>query len=212
MKTQEYVYEHKPKPREYMLALAYNMCYVKLLDFRDKPYASLALWFIKNEAELKDDDIPYPSINGIALEFGTDSKKITKWLKDIYDDIITLNQAQKNKFLGTGQIMCNLTFRYLGAATSFNLGLSVIPATGAHFEFNFIHPMIGRTGYFVSKIYHYLENGSHRVHIILEDEEPFLYYQLLKEKAYLENRISYAEYLGLHAVNNRNLTNQDIKL
>ena len=92
MRTHDYVYEHKPLPKDFLIALIYNVCYIKLLDTQRKPYQELAEWFIKNEPNFLDDDKPMPSIKNIADEFATDYKKITKWIKDIYADIIELNQ------------------------------------------------------------------------------------------------------------------------
>jgi hypothetical protein len=214
MKTKKYVYEHKAKPGEYLLALSYNIRYILLLNKQDKVYCPLVDWLINNELRLTDDEIDLPSIVNIAKEFGTDYHKITKWFKAIYNDIVDLNQKKPENFVLDGQILCELHFHAMGANTQFSVGLNVLPHKGDSISFDFINPLLGRWGYYVSDFYHTIENGKQKVHINLDDNEKenLLYYQIMKERAYLDGIITHEEFLGLKlSKSTRNITYQDIR-
>jgi hypothetical protein len=196
MKEKTIKYEHKASTKEYLVALAYCPFFSRLLNPEDKPYQKLYNWLRANETNLSDEDKALPSIKEIALELKTDSTKISKQLKLIYQDVHLLNEKSPELFKKEGQKLCSLSFNYLDCHAQFNLGLDIIPRIGEAFHFWFIKPINGGTSFHVNDIVHSYDKGTHETWIYLSAETPNGYLQLLKEKAYLNRDISFMELLS----------------
>jgi hypothetical protein len=197
MKEKTFKYEHKASTKEYLVALAYTPFFTKLLNPENKSYHQLFEWLIANASSLSDEDKSLPSIKEIAAELKTDSSKISKNLKLIYQDIHSLNEKSPDVFKKEGQKLCYLSFNYLGSYAQFNLGLDVIPRIGEAFHFWFVKPINGGTSFHVNDVVHSYDKGVHETWIYLSNEYPNGYLQLLKEKAYLHHDISFSELISV---------------
>jgi hypothetical protein len=195
MKKKEIPFDPNPSAKDHLLALAHSPIYTKLLDATGKSYQLIHNWLLENEKRLMDNNSSLPSIKEIAKETLIAITKVPKYLNDIYTDILQLNTDQPYKFVGDSQTLCYMTFEYLGLYTSFNLGLSVIPRVGEHFEIRFMKPKSGGGYFVVQRIYNEIENGKQTISISMTTEQPIQYLQLLKDKAYLNKWISHMEYL-----------------
>jgi hypothetical protein len=193
MRKQKHVYEHKSSAKEYLLALASFPNYLKLLPTENKPYGQLIFWLISISDQIDDNNFSLPTMKDLAKEFKVDASKITKQLKMIYEDIIDLNHNQPNLFKGENQIQCCLSFNYLGAKEYFNTGLDSLPTIGNYFQFYFMRPRLGGTGFYANQIYHDLYSTGHSITISFNCRSENMYLSLLKEKALLHRRISFSE-------------------
>lgn len=194
MKKKKLKYEHKASARDYLIALAYHSNFTHLLEKSNKPYMSLVDWLLEKEEFLKDDSSSFPSIKQISVETGISSGKIAKYLKAIYEDILSLNDEKPGLFKKEGQILCGLSFNYLGNYHLFNAGLDAVPRVGDYFTFLFIEPQVGGRGFHVTRVFHNLDYDGQQITIGLSSGSPNLYLKLLKEKAYLHREISFNEY------------------
>lgn len=193
MKKKEIVYEHQASSKDNLVALVYYPWYTKLLNPEGRPYEKFHQWLIDNEKVLEDEDRILPTIKEISKNIGLDSAKTAKHIKMVYDDILELNQMEPEKFVKPNQIKCYLSFEYHRTFASFNLGLNVIPRFNECFDFHFIKPKIGFSSYYVKRIDHSVENSEHVVQVYMTCGFPNLYFELLKEKAYLFHDISLEE-------------------
>lgn len=195
-RKKEVKYEPTPSAKDYLIALSEFPSYVRLLDSTNKSYEKLLLWVLENEKRLLNEDLPFPSMKEVGTESQVEYSKIAKHLKAIYDDVLLLNTNFPDKFVEGNQKLCSLTFEYLGNYSRFNLGFDVVPKVGEHVHFAFIKPNSGGDYFVVHSIYHSMENGKQDITIYLGVKDPILYLQLLKEKAYLNRRISSMDYIG----------------
>jgi hypothetical protein len=188
------IIEHRAKTKEYLIALFINTNFVKLLNDKNKPYQKVCQWLIDNEEKVKV--LHYvPTVKEVSQSTQLRVEKVTQFLKDIYNDILLLNENEPEKFGDQGDIICNLHLTYLNSFAYFSVCLKQIPRVGDQFDFNFIIPKIGGNYFFVNRVYHEFENNRHTVTIILSNDEPFLYIELLKQKEYLRKWISFDEFI-----------------
>ncbi len=191
----EWVYLHKATTNEYLVALAYHPTFIKLLNLSGKNYEKVVDWFKENEEAFKDEDYRLPSIKELSEHINLDRAKLSKYLKDIYEDILTLNEKEPKLFMNEGQILCDLTFTYLNSYAFFNIGLDVIPRIDDCLSFNFIRPKNGGWLFYVKEVRHQLDGAKHSISVSLTSEYPNKYFRLLKEKAYLHHYIDFKEFL-----------------
>ena len=191
----KYVFEYKASTNDYLLALAYHSSFSRLLFPTSKNYRIVLDWLISNEEFLKNEDNSLPSIKELSQYLNLDRTKLSKYLKEIYDDIFALNETQPNLFMKEGQYLCHLTFSYLNCRAYFSIGLDVIPRIDDCLNFNFIKPQNSGSMFYVDKVYHELDGVNHSISISLNSDYPNKYFKLLKEKAYLHHYISFHEFL-----------------
>jgi hypothetical protein len=189
-------YQHKASTRDYLISLAYFPNFIKLLDTNNKSYKALADWLVTNGKFIRNDEIKLPTIKEISSLLGIDQTKLTKYFKLIYDDIFELNLSQPHLFKREGQILCYMSFTYFEQCCTFSIGMDAVPRIGEHLEFFFIRAKLGCSGYYIHNLYHDIECTGHSVMISFSAEAPNNYFNLLKEKAYLNNAISFRDLIN----------------
>jgi len=194
MKSSPFKNTFKPSSKSYLTALVSNLSYVELLSLKGKPYEKLAQWLIKNENEYETAYLP--SIREIAKSLDTNDQKIARQVKAIYKDIIELNNFTPEKFVKEGQHLCYISFDMMNDNAFFGLGLEVIPRAGESFFFNFMLPVLDSERFTVKNVSYEIDNGKLWINVYMRSENPNLYLQLLKEKAFLRGDISWEDYLS----------------
>lgn len=189
-------FQHKASTKDYLIALAYYPNFVKLLDTSNKPYKELVNWLLENEKSVLKDELSIPTIKDLSATLGMESSKVNKYLKLIFDDIFELNLRQPHLFKREGQILCYLSFNYFEQYCTFSIGMDAVPRIGEHLEFFFIKAKLGCSGYYIRNVYHDIECTGHSVIIGFSPEVPNNYFNLLKEKAYLNNAISFRDLIN----------------
>lgn len=180
--------------KEYLMALYTNINFVKLLNSEGRPYSKVFKWLIENDTQEKEEERRPLSIKEIAAITQLQPSKVTQHIKDIYNDILLLNVDMPEKFAEKDSVICNLYFNYLGRRASFSLGLRTIPRKDESFHFSFINPIMGGDAFYIKNVDHIISNNRQTVSIRLTHEEPFLYLELLKQKMYLKDWLSYEDY------------------
>lgn len=193
MKKNKIKYEHKAATKDYLRAIINFPKFGKLLIDQDKTYHKLLEFLIQNEIHFNHEDTPWPTIKELSLNLGISASRLTSQVREIYEDILSLNSDHPKKFVNEGEIQCYLSFKYFDSYQGFNLGLKMVPRKGERFHFGFIEPKIGCSLYHVANIYHDWENGGHTITINFTTEYPNQYLNLIKEKAYLRGEISFWE-------------------
>lgn len=193
--TKKEIKEYSGRTKDYLLALTDYPCFTQQLPLENKPYAKLANWLLENEMNLRGENRRIPTAAEIAKQCNTEASKTTQQIRMIYQDIVELNWNEPRKFIKKDQKMCCLRFNYLNRYASFYIGLKEIPRVGESFEFWFVLPKTGGRYFYVKNIGHEIKNDEQLITISLTAEQPYLYLQLLKEKAYLNRQISLEEYL-----------------
>jgi hypothetical protein len=196
MKKEIFKQQYKASTKEYLVALALCPQFTRLLNPDNKPFQQVHEWLLKNEISLADENRKLPSIKEIALELKTDSTKISKQIKLIYQEIHLINEEYPESFKKEGQKLCFLSFNYLDSYTHFNIGLDIIPRIGEVFHFCFIKPINGGTNFYVNDVVYFCDKGFPETWVYLSHEYPNAYLQILKEKAYLHRDISFPELLS----------------
>lgn len=190
-------YQHKAKSRDYLIALTDNPGYCRLLQQKGKPYQRLLEWIIEYGEIPESDDKLFPEMKKVSEVIGVEYSKVAKQLKQIYDDIYSLNDTNPSLFVNEGQRSYEVFFEYHGSYGFFNIGLNHAPRSGERFIFPFIKPKVGSDYFWIRDVQNQINNGKHTLYIRLASEEPNLYRQLLKEKAYLNRQLSWDEYHGV---------------
>lgn len=122
------------------------------------------------------------SVRNIASDTGVKSTDVAKWISQIYDDLISLNQEEPELFK-EADIRHDIYFKYYENKASFTLWLPQTPREYEGFTFYFIKAATGTDYYWVREVRHYIENGEYRVHLTLDGEELNKYRELLVDKA-----------------------------
>jgi hypothetical protein len=183
-------FKHKGTGREYFYALYDFISYMKIINSKGKPYEMLYKWLIEFEKQFDEENEEWPTLKHIATEIQIDTQKVTKYLKEIYNEICEFNKNNPEVFVKLNQILCYLSFKYYEQSAYFNIGLEVIPRKGDYFSYYFIQPTLGHHYFYVDSISHNIENSKHKIRIKLVSEKSKLYTELLKEKAVFQNFIS----------------------
>lgn len=194
MSSSKTIAEYQGSTKEYLVALFTNINFVKLLNYESKPYKKVCQWLITNQERTKKNNYVL-TVKEISDTIQFKPTTVTQHIKDIYNDILLLNENEPEKFAENGTVISYLHFNYLGRGASFSLGLIAIPRIGDYFDFHFIVPKTGGNYFFVNSVSHIIENNKQFISISLSNQEPFLYLELLKQKEYLKRWISHDEFL-----------------
>ncbi|MBS1917914.1 MAG: hypothetical protein JST87_16715 [Bacteroidetes bacterium] len=130
-----------------------------------KSYDSFLKWLIEvnyfNEREEKI------TIKEIATAFKLETVKVTKWLHEIYEDLLDLNYESPQLFTDNKiEVACH--FSYYDSSAIINLGLNIIPRVYEYFHFYFVKAKIGTNCFWVSDIHHEMNNDSIKTNIWLD--------------------------------------------
>src|SRR6187397_2219850 len=133
---------HKPSTLEIFRCLRLAPIYsqVVIKHANEKPYLSFLNWLLDNNFfESADEKI---TIKKLATEFNCNSAKVTKWISEIYEDILDLNYESPELFQNQLNKVC-LIFRYFDNSCSFWVSLPSIPREYETVDFPFIKAKIG---------------------------------------------------------------------
>jgi len=185
--------------KECLIAMGYYPNFIKMINPENKPYEKLHQWLLENEKGFDDNNWSLPSLKELSKILSIDNGKIARYINMLYNDIFLLNTQEPEKFKKDGQILCDLSFKYVYDNYSyFTLGLDYVPRIGEIFDFYFINPIMGCSSYYVKDVSHYYYSNGHTIRIKLLYGHPNQYLQLLREKAYLKRYISFHDYYSEH--------------
>lgn len=172
---------HQSDTKEYFMCLSSMPAWSEVLvDNTDKPYKSFLMFLLeKNFYDYRQERL---MIKQIVADYGSDTSKITKWLKQIYEDIVELN-FDKPELFKTDGIKHTLYCKYYDSHFSFTTWLMATPRIYEDFEFRFAQSTTGTSNFYVEKIKHSLEENEHNISIWLKGGFVNKYRELLYDRA-----------------------------
>lgn len=181
---------HEPSTHEIFYCLSEMPSYSKILASQssDKPFIDFLLWLIeKGFYSDREDKIP---IKKIASDFKSDAPKVTKWIKEIYEAIFTLNSDKPGLFQGDGVKLC-MYIRNYDDRCSFHTSLSVLPREFESVNFPFVKAKVGTDRFWVKKVVHEIEKDSATVTLWLDGSTLNKYREFALDKALFQGHIHF---------------------
>lgn len=177
--------------KEYFMSIAAMPKWCKILiENIDKPYNSFVQFLLeKNFYNEREERL---ILKNIAAESGVDISKVTKWLKQIYEDIIELN-SEKPELFKTEGVQHILYCRRHDSSISISVWLLNTPRLFETFEFDFANARTGSRYFFVEKVEHTLYNHEHTITVFLRDGFANKYRELLVDRAEFYGVINFTE-------------------
>lgn len=174
---------HQSDTKEYFLSISSmpKWCEILIANI-DKPYNEFVSFLLSKN--FYNDNYERIVIKNIATDAGIETSKISKWLPQIYEDIIELNNEQPELFSSNGirhEICCRRHDSYCNV----NVWLLCTPRLYESFEFDFASSRTGSRYYYVEKVSHTMYNNEHIISIELHDGFVNKYRELLVDRAEL---------------------------
>lgn len=188
---------HQASTSEYLLCLRQMPEWSKLLleENNGKKYNALLKLFIENNFWVNEEKIV---IKSIAEKSGNSSGNVSKWIKEIYLDILDLNECKPELFYKQAEIPVNLYINNYDNYTSFNVSLNLIPRMYESFYFHFIQAKIGTDMFFVTDVTHNITENGKSITINLKGGMYNLYREFSVAKALYEGKINYLQQFELY--------------
>lgn len=128
-------------------------------------------------------------MKSVAAKFNSDPTKISKWIRQIYEEIFELNYDNPEPFQRSG-IKVTLHLTNYDNFGSFDTCLPVMPRENEAFISRFFNAKVGTNYFWVDKIDHYFENDQMKTTLHLKGGFVNKYRKLLTDRALFEERLS----------------------
>lgn len=138
-------------------------------------------------------DVEKISIKKIAELSGYPSIKISKWLREIYNDILELNELKPQLFCFSGDVQVQFQFKYFDNYGSFTTSLAVTPRIYETVDFFFIKAEIGSSSFWVKDVRHIIGEDKKYVLVILSGISLNIYREFALSKALFEGTINFMD-------------------
>lgn len=155
-----------------------------------KAYNKFLKWILEKQYFKNEEKI---SIKKIAEISGYSSIKISKWLREIYEDILKLNELQPKLYCLPGNVQVEFHFKYFDNHGSFTTSLAAIPRIYETVDFFFIKAKIGSSSFWVKDVRHILGEDKTYVLIILSGTSLNIYREFALSKALFEGTINFMD-------------------
>ena len=177
---EKYIYQAK--------AIEYLHCLQDMTHWRkivadqlpDKPYTEFLKILNSNECFRNEQNF---TLKMLAEKSGIQSPKVTKWLKEIYEDIITLNNYKPALFCEPNGLSIDFYFYYRGNGVYLRLSLPVLPRVNESFDFYFLKASFGIGNFWVKEVSYEIGENSNRLVVTLEAGYVNKYRELILDKA-----------------------------
>ena len=151
-----------------------------------KAYNEFLKWILQQNFFKSDEKISVKKISELS---GYPTVKISKWLREIYESILELNELQPQLFSFSDNVSVELYFRYFDSYCSIKTSLPVVPRLHESFEFFFIKAKLGFTTFWVKDVRHIISENETSVVINLEGGFFNIYREFALSKALFEGAI-----------------------
>lgn len=133
------------------------------------------------------------TVKQIALYTYEKETKVTKWVHEIYEDILALLYDKPAPFKTTGTILTTLNMKRFDSYCSIKVYLPVVPKKWETFSFDFAKAKTGTYMYQVKNVTHEISNDAYEVTLELSGELENEYREMLLNKALFYNRIGFMD-------------------
>lgn len=183
---------HQPSTHDIFLSLSTMPSYSKILleNTEGKPYVNLLKGLL--DVDFYSSINEKTTIKKISTDFSTDAAKVTKWIAQVYEDILTLNTERPELFQKEGHKV-TLIFRFYDNSCMFYTGMNAIPREFERLSFYFVNAKVGSSSYWVKRVEHQIEKGQQEISIWLEAGSPNKYRDFALDKALFQGRIGFMD-------------------
>ena len=183
---------HEPSTHEIFICLCGMPIYSKILveQMPDKPYSEFLRWVIgKNFFNERTEKI---LIKKIASDFKADTAKVTKWIKEIYEEIFELNFNKPELFQNEG-IKVSLLMKHHDNSCNIDTSMPVLPREFELIRFPFVKAKIGTEYFWVKRVEHEIVENNTTITLWLEGGFLNKYRELALDKAIFQGRIHFMD-------------------
>lgn len=181
---------HKASTLEKLSCISHYSSWVKLLLGNRKKYSDFIHKMVDRNFYRLEDDVR--SIKNIAEELGFKSTDVTKWISEIYCDILKLNEDEPHLFQTPG-IKHSCFFRHYDNTAAFTLWLPQSPKKYEQFNFYFLKAQTGTGHFWVREIEHEIEDGEYSVSLILDGKLLNTYREKLVQKGLFDGILHFTD-------------------
>ncbi len=183
---------HQATTLEYLYCLADMPKWSQVLRDYDstKSYTEFLKWIIEKQYFKDDEKI---SIKKIAELSGYPTAKISRWLREIYEGILELNEIQPQLFCYAGNANVEFYFKYFDSYCSFKTTLPALPQIHESFDFFFIKAKISISSFWVKDVRHII--GEDRACVLINLHGGFvnIYREFALSKALFEGTMGFMD-------------------
>ena len=155
-----------------------------------KSYNDFLKWILQQQFFTTDEKI---SIKKISEQSGYPSAKISKWLREIYEDIFELNELQPQLFCLAGNVEVEFYFKYFDSYCSFKTSLPALPRLHESFDFFFVKAKMDTSSFWVKDVRHIIGEDKTYVLINLHGGLVNVYREFALSKALFEGTINFRD-------------------
>lgn len=183
---------HQPSTHELFMCLASMPSYSKiLLEFNDsKSYCNFLKWLL--QVNFYKDINERTTIKKIAADFKIDSPRVTKWINEIYEDILTLNFDHPELFQKDG-IKLKFYMKYYDNYCTFYSAMPVVPREFETVNLLFFKGKVGEDHFWVKKVEHQMEEDTVEITVWLEVGFHNKYREFALDKALFQEEIGFMD-------------------
>lgn len=162
-----------------------------LLSQSSKPYLTFLQWLVDcNFLQGREEKI---QMQALSKEFGqANTSKITKWLKEIYEDILDLNFNKPELFV-EGGIKQEYYIQKYDNSVNLTMWLPNVPRKYESFEIPFLRGKFGSDYFWVTQVNHIIDNNEYKVSIWLKGGFVNTYREMLLERALFEGHLGLSD-------------------
>jgi len=184
--------EYKPSIPDILKSLSAEPHWIILLQGRNKPYdrilSDLHYLFQKMNTDEKYDF----TVSGISKALSISTSNLSKWSRQLYDDIFELNFTEPELFKTEG-IKFDLNFEAFTEHADLTLWLNVSPRKDEIFKFDFLDARLRFSMFYVEEVDHEFRAGKYSTTVFLGTHTPNTYRRFLHDKALFYHLIGIIE-------------------
>jgi hypothetical protein len=184
--------EYKPRIPDILRSLSSEPQWIILLQGRNKPYdrilSDLHHLFQKMNTDEKYDF----SVSGISKAINISTSDLSKWSRQLYDDIFELNLAEPELFKTEGKKF-DLNFEAFTEHADLTLWLNFTPRKDEIFKFDFLNARLRFSMFYVEEVDHEFCDGKNGITVFLGTHKPNTYRTLIHDKALFYHLIGIIE-------------------
>lgn len=184
---------HEPSTHEIFMCLSHMPKWSEILFSHgvEKPYKPFLKWLL--EAKFFSDREEKMTVKKLSSDFKADASKVTKWLRQIYDDIIDLNFEKPDLFCINEEIKVLLHMKAFDNYCSLFVSLPALPREFESFRFSFARGKLGIDYFWVKKIEYLIEDDKTYITVWLQDGFVNRYREFALDKAIFQGWISFRD-------------------
>ncbi len=207
MKKQRNKIIHTPTTHEIFICLSAMPIYSKklLLNEDEKPYTNFLKWLI--EKDFYKNRKSKITIQKIGAEYQTNTSKITKWIKEIYDQILELNYENAELFQ-ENPIKVFLTIHHFDNLCFFYLFLSVLPREYETISIPFLRAKLGTSTFWVKQVEYEVYENKISINLTLDGASLNKFRELSIDKALFQEKIGIMDLYYKHSFELDNIINK----